>query len=297
MNTAHRKIIKAISNPQSAIDFVGAQTYRRLAEKEFVGQEANRSESEGGSYVAFVRKAVRSYKVFSNFRRHYCYREVLEHVTKEGGLKYLEAIEAQTPQLIENIILFRENDLIGNPIVHQYPKIGSMSPTTLRYIKVASDLLNIFGKDIGANVVEVGVGYGGQLLVNDKVFSFTEYLMYDLPPVLELVAKYLESFILNCSYRLATLNQSAGTETFDLVISNYAFSELPSQLQRMYIKKVLSRCQRGYMTMNSGRGDSDFSKNHLPLAELQKLLPPFEVIEENPVTTPGNYLIVWGHEK
>jgi hypothetical protein len=57
MNTVHRKVIKAISNPKSAIDFVGAQAYRRLAEKEFVAEEANRSESEGGTYVAIVRKA------------------------------------------------------------------------------------------------------------------------------------------------------------------------------------------------------------------------------------------------
>jgi hypothetical protein len=105
MNTVHRKVIKAISNPKSAIDFVGAQAYRRLAEKEFVAQVANRSESEGGTYVAFVRKAVRSYKVFGNFRRHHGYREVLEQ-EPEMALNRTRAPFLKARQLsVESLLL------------------------------------------------------------------------------------------------------------------------------------------------------------------------------------------------
>ena len=273
-----------------------AKAHRALSEKEFVAEKTNRSESEGGTYVAFVQKAVRHYSIFQNFRRHPAYQEVLEHVTKEEGSKYLEIFESQTPELLKYVDAFKENDLVGSPATHSYQSTGNISPTTVRYMKVASDIKKIFGNNVGEKIVEVGVGYGGQLLIIDKVFSFKECHLYDLPPVLALVAKFLESFILNCSYKLVTLNQCAGTETYDFLMSNYAFSELPSQLQRMYIKKVISKSRKGYMTMNSGKADSIFNKNHLSIAELRELLPPFEIIPEHPLTAPHNYVIIWGHQ-
>jgi hypothetical protein len=91
-----------------------------------------------------------------------------------------------------------------------------------------------------------------------------------------------------------TLNQSLGKETYDLVISNYAFSELPSQVQRKYIQKVLASAKRGYLTMNSGTSKAAFQDNKLSLTELRALLPDFETLPEEPLTHPGNYIIVWG---
>jgi hypothetical protein len=164
-------------------------------------------------------------------------------------------------------------------------------------MKVASDLQKHFGDNIGKKIVEIGGGYGGQLLVNDRLFNISEYHLYDLPPVLNLVCKYLESFILNCSYKLSTLNQSSGNDVFDLVISNYAFSELPSQLQRSYIKKIISKASKGYLTMNSGIGNSRPTSSRLSINELRELLPAFDIVDENPITAPDNYIIVWGHRK
>ena len=218
---------------------------------------------------------------------------VLEHVTAEQGAAYLDIIKSDSPFLVSRINEFKENDIEGGPIMSTYDDIGEISPSTLRYLKVASDLYNLFGVDIGSNIAEIGGGYGGQLLINDKIFQFKEYHLFDLPPVLELASKYLESHFLNNSYRTCTMNQCSGSISYDLVISNYAFSELPKRLQKKYAEKVLSKARRGYLTMNSGLPNSTFQNDKLTIFELEEILPRFDVIEETP-SCPGNYIVVWG---
>jgi hypothetical protein len=263
--------------------------------QEFSGIENQRSESDNGLYLGAVKEAVRNYAAFTKFKRNPHYRAILEHVSPEQGQAYLEIIREQTPELLREIDKFKINDLVGSPFVHDYPDIGTISPTTLRYIKVASDLQKIFGDLPQARIAEIGVGYGGQCLVYDLVGRFSQYHLYDLPPVLELASQYLECHLLRGAYRTSTLNRNDGAESYDLVISNYAFSELPAALELRYIEKICSCSQRGYLTMNSGLEDSCFTKNKLSLDRLKQLLPPFEIMEEKPLTFRKNYIIVWGH--
>jgi hypothetical protein len=115
-----------------------------------------------------------------------------------------------------------------------------------------------------------------------------------LQPVLALTSKYLENHTLNSSYKLCTLNQSDGCDSYDLAISNYAFSELPMSIQMQYVKKVLSKSKCGYLTMNSGKGPPEITTDQLTLEQLHKLLPPFQILEERPLTRPENYILVWG---
>ena len=58
---------------------------------------------------------------------------------------------------------------------------------------------------------------------------------------------------MNGAYEVTTLNEQLPCN-YDLVISNYAFSELPMLVQQAYIRKVLAYCTRGYLTMNTGIG-------------------------------------------
>ena len=48
--------------------------------------------------------------------------------------------------------------------------------------------------------------------------------------------------------------------------------------------------------MNSGLGKTDRSRGKLSLDDLRNALPPFEVLPEEPLTGPENYIIVWGHQ-
>jgi putative sugar O-methyltransferase len=272
---------------------------QRFSKEYFIGRQAIRSDSDNGRYIAFVEQANNSYKIFSQFKQYPAYQEILEHVSEDDGTRYLEILKKNAPDFLVAIDKFKINDLVGNPTKFEYPCIGSISPTTLRYVKVASDLRTLFGNSIGSRVAEIGVGYGGQLLVLDQIFAIREYSLFDLPPVLELTSKYLESHILSLSYRTLTLNQASTNENYDFVMSNYAFSELPKAVQLKYLEKVLANASKGYMTMNSGLKDSAAvdGDNKLSLEELRDLLPPFEIIEEEPYTSPKNYIIIWGHRK
>lgn len=257
----------------------------------FIASAENRSTSDNGRYVSFVERAVSDYNVFLKFKQHPDYTEILEHVSEDQGRQFLEIIKKQTPRFFENINIFKINDLIGTPTICNYDGL-QISPSTLRYVKVASDIATYFGKNIGENIVEIGTGYGGQCLILDKIFEIKKYNLFDLEPVLNLNKKYLESFCLNGSYKTSTLNQCIGDESYDLVISNYAFSELPKHIQKKYIEKVLSKSAKGYLTMNTGMisGQNTF----LSVDELKELLPPFQILEETPNTFYGNYVIVWG---
>jgi len=289
------KLKKGSKDPKAAFTYLMQSTKNKFVTREYIAQSNNRSGSENGLYLKAVQNATKDYKSFSNFKRSLNYREILEHVSKDQGQVYLDNIIQNSPDLLGNINIFKENDAVGNPIVYEYKGIGLISPTSLRYLKVASDLKIIFGEQIGDKIVEIGCGYGGQALINDRVFKIKQYKLIDLPPVLTLISKYLESYILNCAYETSTLNQISTADKYDLAISNYAFSELPGPLQRMYIEKILKNCKKGYLTMNSGK--SDTKTDHLgrmTIKQLEKLLPPFEILEEKPLTNNENYIIVWG---
>ncbi len=85
------------------------------------------------------------------------------------------------------------------------------------------------------------------------------------------------------------------SKPYDLTISNYAFSELPYEVQKEYLEKILKKSKRGYMIMNSGRTNfSGRSTGKMTLKELNREIPTLEVREEYPKTGPDNYVLIWG---
>jgi putative sugar O-methyltransferase len=259
--------------------------------------DSYRSESDNGFYLHIIEKAANDHKTFKNFKNHPFYQEILEHVSYSQGKEYLDFIIKNDKNLLDKIDEFLKNDKIGNPKKYYYKEIDKLiSPTTLRYIKVASDIKNIFSDKID-NIVEIGCGYGGQYLILDKLINIQNYLLIDLYEVTKFIEKYLECYVLNSSYETKTINKISKNNSWDLVISNYAFSELPSETQYNYIKKILLKSKNGYMTMNSGLDTSAFLKNHLSLKEITNLMPSIKIIPEKPLTHKGNYIIVWGNIK
>lgn len=269
--------------------------FLRKKKKSFISREGLRSASDNGGYVAFVESALADHEIFAGFKKNPIYQEILEHTSEEQGRQYLKVIAEQTPNFMEILDSFSVNDLVGGANIIQFSENCRLSPSTLRYVKVASDLTHLFGKGLdGAHVAEIGVGYGGQRLVLDQLYKFRSYDLFDLPPVLGLVSKYLECHLLQSSYKAKTLNTHDGEKSYDLVISNYAFSELPAIVQRKYVDKVLKKASRGYLTMNSGVADSLYSDGRMSLEELQSIIPHTRVLEEKPYSFRGNYVLVWG---
>jgi hypothetical protein len=269
--------------------------FRKKTIREYVAEPGNRSWSDNGNYIRSVTRACRDEEAFRNFKRDRHYTDILEHVNIEQGASFLGVIERESPEFLELFPRFRINDRLGNAAVHDYPKVGLISPSTLRYIKVLSDLKNHFGDLTGSTIAEIGVGYGGQLLILDQLWKAKSYTLFDLDPVLSLASRYLESFVLQTSYQTSTFNRFVPGQEFDLVMSNFAFSELPRHLQLGYVEKVLSKAKRGYLTMNSGVGADTQNGRFLSSEELKGFFPGAEVLED--MGWFQNYILVWGHEK
>ena len=255
-----------------------------------------KSRSDTYKYINCIKEAIKSQEKFNNFKKNNNYNLILEHSTFEEGLEYIKCISRDNSDLIKKINDLKQNDKIGNPNKYYYPNLKiNISPTTLRYIKVASDLKKFFG-DINLNIVEIGCGYGGQFLILSKIFNIKSYLLIDLPIVNLLINKYLKCHQIKQTYKIKNFKEIKDSNNYDLLISNYGFSELPIKIQIFYLNKIITKSKRGYLTMNSGKKNS-FFKNHLTLKEIRKYLPNIKIIPEEPLTAKENYIIIWGNNK
>jgi len=186
---------------------------------------------------------------FSTFKTNPVYNGILEHVSEEQGRLYLDYIKNNSPELLENIKYFKENDKHGGTLKFSYAEIGEISPSTLRYIKVLSDIKNKFGDITGKKIIEIGAGYGGQCLILNKMFTPSEYSIVDLDEASQLSNRYLNTN--GITPRIIKISEIANIdEDFDIVISNYAYSELDRNLQDLYYDKIIKRSKNGYLTYN-----------------------------------------------
>jgi hypothetical protein len=246
--------------------------------------------SDNQIYPDFCNKASLNSKIFLNFRRSAIYHQILEHVTKDVGQIYLDEIKKNNINLLNFIDIFLQNDKWGNPEVHDYDEIGSISPSTLRYIKVYGDLLKLFDNLNNFKICEIGVGYGGQSrIINSIEQNIISYTLVDIKPALRLTQRYLDNFSIESVLHFKTMNELA-KDNYDLVISNYAFTELPRSVQEVYLKKIILNSKRGYITYNEITPDYF---NSYKLQELLDIIPNSYTIAEEPLTHKNNCIIIW----
>jgi len=225
------------------------------------------------------------------------YREILEHLGYKEGKEYLERIEylISKEDAVRLVALNVANDLFGSPITFNYRDYGYVSPTTLRYISTALEIANHFEVSSSTSIVEIGCGYGGQAAVVSRTFGVKDYTFFDLPQVLDLINRYLQVIEPGLVVKRGNFGQK--TKSWDLAISNYAFSELSRDLQLNYLEEILTKCKSGFMTMNSGVSNkTGRSTGKLTIDEIRQHLPNLRIIEEAPLTGPDNYVIVWGEK-
>jgi len=246
-------------------------------------------------YLVICKLAVDHDDVFEVFKRVKDYRVQLEHVSKKQGQLYLNIIKKEK-SLLRYFSMFKDNDKFRCPVKYNYD-VGIFSPTTLRYIKVLMDLKTFFGDLNNFNIVEIGVGYGGQCKIISDVFKPASYTMIDLYLTLLLAKKYLSKFnIQNVIY--LTSQQIDNKKEYDLVISNYAFSEIEKSLQDDYIQKILPFSKRGYLTCNyDGISTPNSPYNKEELFRMLSQWHSIEVVDEEPKTSRDNFIIKWDDEK
>ena len=269
--------------------YIVKKLQKRKMGKKNISVKLKTSLSDNEKYPDFCLKAANNLIVFSNFRQNEIYRQILEHVDNKTGEQYLEEIVKTRPVLMDYIDKIKENDLYGNPNLFEYNTVGKICPSTLRYAKVLADLLNCFGSLDGMKIAEIGVGYGGQCRVINSIAKPDKYTLVDIKPALLLTQTYLDGYILTSVIKYITMNELK-KEAYDLVISNYAFTELRRDIQDVYLEKIILNSKHGYITYNDITPEyfKSYKKD-----ELVKLLPNAKIFEEKPKTHERNCIIMW----
>lgn len=263
----------------------------RLQLPPLVYGESSTSVSDYPKYRQIVSAAAQDDLVFNFFRSHESYLRILEHVSKSQGAKYLDLINRRSNAPRDWSQKSRALSLIGSPQRHTYGEIGRISPTVLRYVKVYTDLEFLFGPLRGLRYAEIGIGFGGQAAVLRTLGQIGELELYDLPPVLALAKKFLESCDIDSSLSLRDGTVVPPAQHIDLLVSNYAFSELTRDLQLRYLENVITKAPMGYITWNS------LSEDGLSPDELLGLIPGSRILKEEPKTHRDNLILTWGSDR
>lgn len=244
--------------------------------------------SDYSEYRNFCKEAAIRDEVYASFRTVPVYTTILEHVSHELGERYCQWIENAWNFTPERLDLARKNDTEGSAMIVDYhAPFTQVCPSTMRYLKVALELEQLFGSLQGKNVIEIGVGYGGQCKLIKSLWDVQSYTLVDLPEPLELSKRYLHD-VDNCHFK--TLEELSDDKTYDVVISNYAFSECERSIQEQYLNKVLFKSHMGYVTYNNIC--HLFNVESLSREEFCKMIP-CDVLGETP-QSGDNLIFYWG---
>ena len=236
--------------------------------------------------------ASREEEYFRTFRRCESVRKVIEGITIDQGFQYAERV-IESPFWRDTLIgALKLVDSFGAPTRFIFPGIGRFSSTSLRYLKVYLDLQEMFGPLTEMRISEIGIGFGGQAALINALDRPTIYSCFDIPPVLSLAQRFLGELKLstNCSWNDGRTPIYVET---DLLISNYAFSELERKLQERYLEAIVLKAPKGYLTWNRLSQDQ---LGGFSVGELIRLIPNSEIVPEIPLTNNHNLIIVWGHK-
>jgi len=239
--------------------------------------------SDNTSYPEACRRAATDDTAFSTFKRETAYTDILEHVTYEEGKIYSD-YALLNKDIAANIDKFKINDKYGNPRVYEYP-IGTFSPTTLRYMKILSELSQLNLND--TTIVEIGAGYGGQYTILRQLFKPKKYIFVDMPEALLLIEKYVNTLGLNDIDIEYYTGDNLPVIISDLVISNYAFSECNKSIQDNYVAKAIKTAAHGFMLYNNMLGYTH--EEFIGICSDKKI----RTFPEMPQTHPKNVLLVW----
>lgn len=247
--------------------------------------------SDNQKYLLAVRNASKSENSFKIFRRSPDYREILEHVTRDQGDKYLVQINRLKSRFTDKQLFqaAEKMDSVGSPELFEFGDFGQVSPTSLRYVKVALELAGLVELSEASTISEIGGGYGGQACIFNMLFGVNKYSIYDLPEVCELANKFVAEVCPAMELNFYDGRNPLESKS-DIVISNYAFSEVTRELQEVYLEKVLLSASHGYITWNNL---AEVKFGGFSVEELLDKIPNSKVIPEVPNTGEGNCIIYW----
>jgi hypothetical protein len=185
-----------------------------------------------------------------DFRRLRAVKNVVETVGISDARFYVQRIRQWGGEWLENPAVATVDDW-GDPIRCPRMLLGTarpFSPTTLRYLATALWLKRSGKLPEGAPIVEIGVGFGGLAAMNALVSKSRTHLV-DLPQVGQAALRMLEETGLKGHGMAGSDDMPA---QIPLLISNYAFTELNTELQDAYLDKYLKHARHGMIVSNAG---------------------------------------------
>ena len=263
----------------------------QVSEEFQVGNSSITDSAILASYPSLCGAAAENPEIFKKFRSSRIMVEALDHVSIEQGNAYISEILKDNLWSEKFTKVLIQIDEVGKPRKFKFGSYGTFSPTLLRYLKVYSDLKRNFGTLEALNIVEIGVGFGGQASLIGLLDEPLSYTYYDIPPVLDLAQKFTKEINVPGHFTFID-GRNPRPSSPDLVISNYAFSELNRKVQDQYLKNVVLPSPRGYITWNHLSAEI---LGGYSLAELIRLIPKSEVYPEKPNTSESNAIIIWGN--
>ncbi len=197
------------------------------------------------SFCQECRAAVDDDQEFAQFKCKRWMRGIVENKPPEWIDSFVNTTRVAAPWILDRIATVCENDTIGKPkLATTSDGKYTMSPTTAAYMVYMAMIDWLFGPLKEMRIAEIGAGYGGLCRLIMALCQPKSYVLYDLPDVLALQAKYLDALgCHNIEYR-----SEVGEEgSFDLIISTSAFTELTRPTMDVFGERIFAHCGSGFI--------------------------------------------------
>jgi hypothetical protein len=215
-------------------------------------------DSVSSNYINVIRSFINDEQEFNTFRQKLGSTGILEGDTNCGELWLKMILDTYGDNILkEKLSLFKRNDLYGSPIIKNYGEYGDVCPFTFLYILQGLNAINKFKTTKFDKIAEIGTGYGALAIIMDSLCEYNEYIIIDLPDVVELNKKYLSNF--PEIYKKITFipcNKLNEVSDIDLTLSIAAISECNIETQLEYFDKVIKNSKFAYLGYN--RNNSEF---------------------------------------
>jgi putative sugar O-methyltransferase len=202
-------------------------------------------------YLGFIRLCLVDENEFAYFKRHPAIKVIIENTDVESGYECLEKANAiimriDYPRHFNEIESISDHEKIGNPDIFNNIFGVTISPTTSRYLMHLSQIYEWFD-DLNELVIgEIGAGYGGLCTIIHEYFDPKEYILFDLPEVMDFQVKYIKKFNPDIN---VSRNVKKDTK-LDLILAFCSWSELDYDLKMDYLVNVISKAKKGVLAIN-----------------------------------------------
>jgi putative sugar O-methyltransferase len=245
------------------------------------------SEKIKQGYISVCDEACEDENIFSSLKSLNSYNQIVGMSNVWQGEAWLEKIK-EDEEIKKYLQIFKNNDICNPPNIFFDKEIGEISPSTLRYVYNLIQIKKNLEEDKNKikNILEIGTGYGGMCYVASTYYNLEKYYLVDLPQVKNLCQKYL----LKLNVKNFCIDEPSENEKFDLLISEYCFSEFDDDFMMELYEKYLLRSDRLFLVVNFCENEKDQKRRQ---QWLQKIEEKFYVTvqDEFPESPWKNY--VW----